>query len=45
LSAEEAAEAEAAEAQLMDRLATLTQTQAQRADIVAGYNDFKEQFK
>lgn len=45
LSPEEAAEAEAAEAQLMERLTSMTQTQAQRADLVAGYNDFKKQFK
>lgn len=45
LSPEEAAEAEAAEAQLMERLTSMTQTQAQRADLVAGYNDFKAQFK
>jgi hypothetical protein len=41
-SAEEAAEVEAA---LMERLSSATQSEEHRAKVVAGYNDFKEQFK
>jgi hypothetical protein len=30
---------------MMERLTSLTQTEKQKQDLVAGYNDFKNQFK